>query len=125
VRLYDQLPEFSEELTNSRPVITARATRAAMPPFFPAKVIEDMMIPAATTPVKIEDNATAVGIPNKNAPIAPVQAPVPGNGIPTNAASDAHCFSMLPTPRLADFFSARERIGDMRFLYQNVTTTIT
>jgi hypothetical protein len=34
-----------------------------MPPFFPAKVIEDMMIPAATTPVKIEDNATAVGIP--------------------------------------------------------------
>merc|ERR1719296_397642 len=77
-------------------------------------VIEAMMQPAPQTPVKIEDKATAVGIPSKKAPIAPVHAPVPGRGIPTNAARDAHCFSTDPTPRLADFFSARERIGDMR-----------
>jgi adenine C2-methylase RlmN of 23S rRNA A2503 and tRNA A37 len=59
VRLYDHLPEFSEELTNSRPVITARATRAAMPPFFPAKVIEDMMIPAAVAQSKITISTVA------------------------------------------------------------------
>ncbi len=59
MRLYDHLPEFSEELTNSRPVITARATRAAMPPFFPAKVIEDMMIPAAVAQSKITISTVA------------------------------------------------------------------
>mmetsp|Transcript_23107 Transcript_23107/g.47842 ORF Transcript_23107/g.47842 Transcript_23107/m.47842 type:complete len:154 (+) Transcript_23107:227-688(+) len=83
--------------------------KAVIPPFFPARVIAVMIIPADTTPVKIEDKATAVGIPSKNAPMAPVHAPVPGSGIPTNAARDAHCFSIDPTPRLADFFlSARK-----------------
>merc|ERR1719416_228278 len=79
-------------------------------------VIEAMMQPAPQTPVKIEDKATAVGIPSKKAPIAPVHAPVPGRGIPTNAARDAHCFSTDPTPKLFDFLAARSRIGFISFL---------
>jgi hypothetical protein len=101
---------------NSRPVIKASTANAPIPPFLPAKVIAVIITPAATTPVKIDDRATAVGIPNRNAPIAPVHAPVPGRGIPTNAARDAHCFWIDPTPRLADFFSARERMGPISFL---------
>jgi hypothetical protein len=102
---------------NSLPVINARITSAAIPPFLPAKVIAVIIIPAATTPVKIDDTATAVGIPKRKAPIAPVHAPVPGRGIPTNKARDAHCFCTDPTPRLEDFFSARERMGPISFLH--------
>mmetsp|Transcript_13899 Transcript_13899/g.30300 ORF Transcript_13899/g.30300 Transcript_13899/m.30300 type:complete len:203 (+) Transcript_13899:71-679(+) len=108
-------PSSSLLAKNSRPVIKASAANAPIPPFFPARVIALIITPAETTPVKIEDTAKAVGIPNRNAPIAPVQAPVPGRGMPTNAARDAHCFSTDPTPRLADFFSARERMGDISF----------
>jgi hypothetical protein len=117
---------FSSSLAakNSRPVINARAANAQIPPRFPARVIAVIIIPAATTPVKIDDNATAVGIPSRNAPMAPVHAPVPGSGIPTNAARDAHCFSIDPTPRLADFFSARERIGFMSCLYAMIIPSI-
>eukprot|EP00541_Cyclophora_tenuis_P013297 CAMPEP_0116569888 /NCGR_PEP_ID=MMETSP0397-20121206/16605_1 /TAXON_ID=216820 /ORGANISM="Cyclophora tenuis, Strain ECT3854" /LENGTH=45 /DNA_ID= /DNA_START= /DNA_END= /DNA_ORIENTATION= len=45
-----------------------------MPPFLPANVIADMMSPAETTPLKIEVMEARVGMPNKKAPIAPVQA---------------------------------------------------
>mmetsp|Transcript_5586 Transcript_5586/g.13979 ORF Transcript_5586/g.13979 Transcript_5586/m.13979 type:complete len:288 (-) Transcript_5586:150-1013(-) len=74
-----------------------------------------IMHPAETTPAKIADRARGVGIPNKNAPIAPVHAPVPGRGIPTKAANDTHCFSSEPTPSPAAFFSARFKIGLIRF----------
>mmetsp|Transcript_22838 Transcript_22838/g.63504 ORF Transcript_22838/g.63504 Transcript_22838/m.63504 type:complete len:219 (-) Transcript_22838:411-1067(-) len=100
---------------NSIAVSANKAARAAMPPFFPANVIAETMPPAATTPEKMALNATAVGRPNKKAPIAPVQAPVPGRGIPTNAASEAHCRWVEPMPNSDVFDSALFKMGDMSF----------
>mmetsp|Transcript_32357 Transcript_32357/g.35986 ORF Transcript_32357/g.35986 Transcript_32357/m.35986 type:complete len:223 (-) Transcript_32357:272-940(-) len=88
---------------------------ATSPPAFPASVMAVMINPAETTPAKMADKAKGVGIPSKNAPIAPVHAPVPGRGIPTKAAKETHCFSNEPTPNPAAFFSARFKIGLMRF----------
>jgi len=86
--------------------------------------IKKLFLPADTTPVKMDDTATAVGIPRRKAPIAPVQAPVPGRGMPTNAAKEAHCFSIDPTPREEDFFSARSKIGFMAFLVKKIIISL-
>mmetsp|Transcript_21942 Transcript_21942/g.50008 ORF Transcript_21942/g.50008 Transcript_21942/m.50008 type:complete len:274 (-) Transcript_21942:20-841(-) len=72
------------------------------------------MHPADTTPAKMLDSAAAVGIPSRNAPMAPVHAPVPGRGMPTKAARLAHRFRGVPTPSDADLDSARLRMGSMR-----------
>jgi hypothetical protein len=63
---------------------------AASPPFLPERVRADMMAPADKTPAKIALREEARGMPRTKAARAPVQAPVPGRGIPTKAARAAH-----------------------------------
>ena len=56
-------------------------------PKIPPQEIAVMMQPLQKTPAKIDAKAVVKGIPSRKAPMAPVQAPVPGSGIPTKAAS--------------------------------------
>mmetsp|Transcript_23743 Transcript_23743/g.65872 ORF Transcript_23743/g.65872 Transcript_23743/m.65872 type:complete len:407 (+) Transcript_23743:1107-2327(+) len=101
--------------SNSFNANTIKTERAITPPVLPARVMAVIIHPAETTPAKIADRATGVGIPNKKAPMAPVQAPVPGRGIPTKAARETHCFLTSPTPNPDAFFSARFKMGLISF----------
>ena len=93
----------------------SRIPNAMIPPFLPANVIADMIHPAETTPAKMDEIAFVNGIFNRKAPIAPVHAPVPGKGTPTNAAREIHCFLGEPIPNSDVFFAARSKIGFIIF----------
>mmetsp|Transcript_1063 Transcript_1063/g.3131 ORF Transcript_1063/g.3131 Transcript_1063/m.3131 type:complete len:236 (+) Transcript_1063:240-947(+) len=71
--------------------MSARTTMAA--PTLPAAVRAATMRPAETTPAKMEVRASTRGMPRTKAIMAPVQAPVPGKGTPTKAASAVHRLS--------------------------------
>mmetsp|Transcript_44230 Transcript_44230/g.99504 ORF Transcript_44230/g.99504 Transcript_44230/m.99504 type:complete len:211 (+) Transcript_44230:177-809(+) len=90
------------------PSATRLTTAAAMKPYQPASVRPVMTKAATHTPAKMLDTADAKSIPSRNATITPVQAPVPGKGTPTNAASpDQRSFSLTALV----FFSARASSG--------------
>ena len=46
--------------------------------------------PARTTPTKLADKPDQNGMPRTDAMMAPVHAPVPGNGTATNSVSPSH-----------------------------------
>lgn len=72
--------------------------------------------PASTTPQKLADTADQNGISRIEAIIAPVHAPVPGNGTATNNIKPSHRnSSMGPAFRLA-FSNNRSRNRDADLL---------
>mmetsp|Transcript_209 Transcript_209/g.291 ORF Transcript_209/g.291 Transcript_209/m.291 type:complete len:250 (-) Transcript_209:138-887(-) len=95
---YDAVCALEEEgFEPKREAIRKPASAAAtiIPPTFPAFTSAATIRPADKTPTKIEETASAIGIPITKAIMAPVQAPVPGKGTPTKAASA--CQRFLPS----------------------------
>merc|ERR1719360_226938 len=81
-----RLPRATSLLPNAMEI----TQRAIVQPYQPASVREAMMHAATQTPAKTEVSASPKSIPRKCATMAPVQAPVPGNGTPTKAVTPTH-----------------------------------
>mmetsp|Transcript_98515 Transcript_98515/g.283198 ORF Transcript_98515/g.283198 Transcript_98515/m.283198 type:complete len:258 (-) Transcript_98515:189-962(-) len=83
-------------------------------PYQPASVSEAMMMAAMQTPAPTELTAIHGSISNRCATMAPVHAPVPGSGTPTNAATPTH---RSWAPIACVFFAARLSTGDRNLLH--------
>mmetsp|Transcript_287 Transcript_287/g.474 ORF Transcript_287/g.474 Transcript_287/m.474 type:complete len:316 (-) Transcript_287:168-1115(-) len=100
-------------LMSFQPNVTIIATVAAMAPVFPAFTRILIMIPAKSTPALIAEADSLNPMPSRKAPMAPVQAPVPGRGMPTNRATARDRF--FSDPRPLDFSAARSNTGFITF----------
>ena len=67
-----------------------RSAPVAMAYFKPRFISKFTNNPARTTPTKFADRPDQNGMPRTDAIMAPLQAPVPGNGTATNSINPSH-----------------------------------